>query len=83
MSVSADNPCLYFTVGGVCLIQLFLMQLKSTSVDCTPTSLQLQYMTVFVGTIMNEIFTIDLETFDVKLHVTCHRHAVHDVAFPQ
>jgi hypothetical protein len=62
---------------------LRVLQLKSTSVDSAPTSLLLLHTTVFIGTVLSEIFTVDLETFEVKLHVTCHRHAISDVAFPQ
>jgi hypothetical protein len=62
---------------------LFVVQLKSTNVDSAPTSLQLLHTTIFVGTILSEIFTVDFETFAVKLHVTCHKHAIYDIAFPQ
>ncbi|PNF16695.1 Cilia- and flagella-associated protein 52 [Cryptotermes secundus] len=59
-----------------------LLVLKSTTVNSAPTSLQMLHMTIFVGTMLSEIFTIDVETFEVKLHVTCHKHAIHDIAFP-
>jgi hypothetical protein len=59
------------------------MQLNSTTVNSAPTSLQMLRKTIFVGTTLSEIFTIDIETFAVKLHVTCHKHAIYDIAFPQ
>jgi hypothetical protein len=59
------------------------MQLKSTTVNSAPTSLQMLDKTVFVGTKLSEIFTINVETFEVKLHVTCHKHAICDIAFPR
>jgi hypothetical protein len=59
------------------------MQLKSTTVHSAPTSLQMLDTTVFVGTMLSEIFTINVETFEVKLRVTCHKHAIYDIAFPQ
>lgn len=62
---------------------MFVMQLKSTTVNSAPTSLQMLHTTIFVGTMLSEIFTIDVETFEVKLHVTCHKHAICDIAFPQ
>jgi hypothetical protein len=60
-----------------------VLQLKSASVDSAPTSLQLVHTTIFVGTMLSEIFTVDLETFEVMLHVTCHKQAIYDIAFPQ
>ncbi|XP_021919910.1 cilia- and flagella-associated protein 52 isoform X2 [Zootermopsis nevadensis] len=59
-----------------------LLVLKSTNVNAAPTSLLLVQTTVFIGTMLSEIFTVDLETFEVKLHVTCHRHSIYDIAFP-
>jgi hypothetical protein len=65
------------------VFSLFVMQLKSTTVNSAPSSLQMLHMKIFVGTMLSEIFTIDVETFEVKLHVTCHKHAIYDIAFPQ
>jgi hypothetical protein len=62
---------------------LFVVQLKATTVHSVPTSLQMLGTTVFVGTMLSEIFTISIETFEVKLHITCHKHAIYDIAFPQ
>ncbi|XP_069692192.1 cilia- and flagella-associated protein 52 isoform X2 [Periplaneta americana] len=59
-----------------------LITLKSTTVDAGPTSLQLLNNTIYVGTMLSEIFTIDFDTFEVRLHITCHKNAIYDIAFP-
>jgi hypothetical protein len=86
-AVSPNAQCYYWVENATLYLcdvfSLFDVQLKSTTVNSAPTSLQMLHTTVFIGTMLSEIFTIDLETFEVKLHVTCHRHAINDIAFPQ
>lgn len=48
------------------------------------TSLQFwNEKTILAGTSNCEIFSIDLDTFETILLVTCHMDAIYDVAFPQ
>ena len=59
-----------------------MFQLKSTNVESTVTSLQVLGDQLFVGTMQCEIFTVNIRTFDVTLHITCHKNAVYDITFP-
>ena len=36
-----------------------------------------------IGTDNNEVFSLNLKTFDLKLLTTCHRSTVYDIVFPK
>ncbi|XP_050540995.1 cilia- and flagella-associated protein 52 [Daktulosphaira vitifoliae] len=59
-----------------------LVVLQSTNVDSTVTSIQLMKNVILVGTINCELFTINIEDFEVTCLFTCHTSVVYDLAFP-
>ncbi|XP_066999965.2 cilia- and flagella-associated protein 52 [Anabrus simplex] len=56
--------------------------LKTAKLDDGITSLNIMGKNILVGTINCEIYTINLDTFHVMLHITCHTHSIFDIAFP-
>ncbi|KAJ3635496.1 hypothetical protein MTP99_008401 [Tenebrio molitor] len=61
-----------------------LRVLKSTNVFGSVTSLQLMKNdTVFLAATTNsEIFSVNMDTFETELLVTCHISTIYDIAFP-
>ncbi|KAK3931198.1 Cilia- and flagella-associated protein 52 [Frankliniella fusca] len=61
-----------------------LSVLKSTSVDSAVTSLQIfREQEIMVGNDLCEIYLININTFIVRLIVTCHTSCIYDIAFPK
>ncbi|KAF5305612.1 hypothetical protein FQR65_LT07692 [Abscondita terminalis] len=60
-----------------------LKVLKTTNLKSSITSIQIfREKTILAGTENCEIFSIDLESFEPKLVVTCHSSTIYCVAFP-
>lgn len=59
-------------------------QLKRKKVNGCVTSLQFHgNQTIYIATDLCEIYTLELETFVLKLQITCNSNMVNDIAFPR
>lgn len=47
------------------------------------TSLKMIGNDVMIGTDECEIYSLNLETFELKLKITCNKSTVYDIAFPK
>ncbi|XP_049833353.1 cilia- and flagella-associated protein 52-like [Schistocerca gregaria] len=59
-----------------------LVVLKGTKLDSGATTIKILKDEIIGGTEKCEIYTIDIKTFNVLLHITCHTDAIFDLAFP-
>ncbi|XP_046988417.1 cilia- and flagella-associated protein 52-like [Schistocerca americana] len=59
-----------------------LVALKSAKLDSGATSVKIMRDEIIAGTDQCEIYTINIATFNVSLHITCHTDAIYDLTFP-
>ncbi|CAD7082906.1 unnamed protein product, partial [Hermetia illucens] len=58
--------------------------IKHTKVNGAVTSITKLSNSIFlIGTDNNEVYTLALPSFDLKLHKTCHKATVYDIVFPK
>lgn len=61
-----------------------LFQLKRKKVNGCVTSLQFHsHQTIYIATDLCEIYTLELQTFVLKLQITCNSSMVNDIGFPR
>lgn len=59
-----------------------LVVLKSANVESFVTSIQMMKNTLLVGTMNCELFTINIDDFNVVRMFSCHTSVIYDLAFP-
>ncbi|KAF5303922.1 hypothetical protein FQA39_LY01707 [Lamprigera yunnana] len=74
-----ENDSVAFKLPSVPVLKV----IKSTNIKSSITSIQIfRGHTILAGTVNCEIFSINLDTFDPALIVTCHSSTIYCLAFP-